>query len=80
MPTPLRIAPAAAGDDGLAAQDAVLVGEDETDDVEPAVLDRGGDRGSFLLLLCRPQPVKRDEAHDAAQPESCRRRASISRQ
>ena len=60
---PLRIAArGVARHDGLAAQDAVLVGKRQPHDLEPVLLDQlvGLDRG--LELLVAPQPVALDEA------------------
>ena len=47
---------------GLAAQDAVLVGKRQADDLEPVLLDPLVGLGRGLELLVAPQPVALDEA------------------
>ena len=51
------------GDDGLAAQDAVLVGEGEADDLEVLFLDDAAHARRGVCLLIRPQRMTRDESH-----------------
>ena len=46
----------------LAAQDAVLVGKRQPDDLEPVLLDQLLGVGRRLELLVAPQPVALDEA------------------
>ncbi|MET4776441.1 hypothetical protein ABIA28_008655 [Bradyrhizobium elkanii] len=60
---PLERAHRFAGDQRLAAQDAVLVGERQADDFEVRLLDEAAEALCGLLLLIRPQAVTLDETH-----------------
>ncbi len=66
------------GDDGLAAQNAVLVGEGEADDLEILLLDDAAHPRRRVLLLIRPQRMTRDESHLGIPPVVRREACAIS--